>query len=54
MSGNTKRRNYRKREVTPEEPVDDNAGISEAGESGQKAKEVEPEGLTYVHTPACH
>ncbi|KAF9355292.1 hypothetical protein BGX26_006772 [Mortierella sp. AD094] len=46
MSENTKRRNYRKREATPEEQVDDTTGTSEAGEGAQKTNEDEPEGLT--------
>ncbi|KAF9208944.1 hypothetical protein BGZ49_007032 [Haplosporangium sp. Z 27] len=46
MSANTKRRNYRKREVTPEEPMDDTKGTSETGEGEQKTNEDEPEGLT--------
>ncbi|KAF9167617.1 hypothetical protein BGX21_011640 [Mortierella sp. AD011] len=46
MSGNTKRRNYRKREVTPEEQVDDTTNTSEAGEAVQKTNGDEPEGLS--------
>ncbi|KAI1318857.1 hypothetical protein EDD11_005703 [Mortierella claussenii] len=45
MSGNTKRRNYRKREVTPEEP--DNVASNAGDEApAQKTKDDEPEGLT--------
>ncbi|KAF9179297.1 hypothetical protein BGZ51_007021 [Haplosporangium sp. Z 767] len=48
MAGNTKRRNYRKREVTPEETADGNASASETGEGSiaQTPKDDEPEGLS--------
>ncbi|KAG0353663.1 hypothetical protein BGZ54_002103 [Gamsiella multidivaricata] len=41
MSGNTKRRNYRKREVTPEAP-----GVEDGATAQQTGDEHEPEGLT--------
>ena len=49
MSGNTKRRNYRKREVTPEETAVVDVSPSETGDDSiaQAGKDTEPEGLTY-------
>ncbi|KAG0311206.1 hypothetical protein BGZ99_010323 [Dissophora globulifera] len=49
MSGNTKRRNYRKREVTPEEPAIESSGDAADAEGAVATKarnEDEPEGLT--------
>ncbi|KAF8940280.1 hepatocellular carcinoma-associated antigen 59-domain-containing protein [Dissophora ornata] len=51
MSGNTKRRNYRKREVTPEETANESTGVAAAAEDSttvvaQKTRDDEPEGLT--------
>ncbi|KAF9984537.1 hypothetical protein BGZ75_003890 [Mortierella antarctica] len=49
MSGSTKRRNYRKREVTPEDtPVTADGSPSEAGDDSiaPAGKDTEPEGLT--------
>lgn len=51
MSGNAKRRNYRKREVTPEESATESTSATVAGEDTaepQRTKNDEPEGLSYV------
>jgi len=44
MSSNAKRRNYRKREATPEESAADSTSTTDAGE-GATTKDNEPEGL---------
>ncbi|KAF9362312.1 hypothetical protein BGX34_006400 [Mortierella sp. NVP85] len=45
MSNNAKRRNYRKREATPEESAIDSTSATDAGE-GATTKDNEPEGLS--------
>ncbi|KAG0221179.1 hepatocellular carcinoma-associated antigen 59-domain-containing protein [Mortierella sp. GBAus27b] len=47
MSGNSKRRNYRKREATPEEPATETTTTTDAGEGSESQRtKDEPEGLT--------
>ncbi|KAF9960116.1 hypothetical protein BGZ65_012744 [Modicella reniformis] len=46
MGGDTKRRNYRRREATPEEPIDESANTSGSTEGPPKSKDEGPEGLS--------